>query len=247
MHWQRAKSIAPWVLRDSPWDPFFFGCWIYQIKEIDIFLFGDTVLSGFPLTIRRAHVWRCVECQYPKCKLCDARPEMPVSHNHMEADGSWYCLMHRYPPCHICRITPRPASTMHGSKRRFADWTCPECKANESSCADDRSSKPVSSAQASAVSLTALGNTTQCQDTKPAANEDRKEVQSLSRIIHGNRSNQTFPCKECGVVRPFTDFFRDPKNRNRAARCDFCMFPSCAFCGQKGDTDVPVWKKKTEG
>ena len=132
------------------------------------------------MTIRRAHVWRCVECQYPKCKLCDARPEMPVSHNHMEADGSWYCLMHRYPPCHICRITPRPASTMHGSKRRFADWTCPECKAGESSCADDRSSKPASSAQASAASLTALGNTTQCQDTKPAANEDRKKVQSLS-------------------------------------------------------------------
>ena len=148
------------------------------------------------MTIRRAHVWRCVECQYPKCKLCDARPEMPVSHNHMEADGSWYCLMHRYPPCHICRITPRPASTMHGSKRRFADWTCPECKAGESSCADDRSSKPASSAQASAASLTALGNTTQCQDTKPAANDaardDCKEVQSLSRTVLENRKKQNF-------------------------------------------------------
>ena len=86
MHLQRAGSMAPWVLRGSPWDPPFFL--IYQIKEIDIFLFGRTGLSGFPLSIRRAHVWRCVECQYPKCKLCDARPEMPVSHNHMEADGS---------------------------------------------------------------------------------------------------------------------------------------------------------------
>ena len=39
---------------------------------------------------RRTHAWRCVDCQYPECKLCDARPEMPVSHNHVEADGSWY-------------------------------------------------------------------------------------------------------------------------------------------------------------
>ena len=117
---------------------------------------------------------------------------------------------------------------MHGSKRRFADWTCPECKANESSCADDRSSKPASSAQASAASLSALGNTTQCQDTKPAANEDRKEMQSLSRISHGNKRNMTFPCKECGVVRPFTDFpLRDPTRV--VLSVDKKATPTCRF------------------
>ena len=76
---------------------------------------------------RRAHIWRCMECQFPKCKLCDDRPDSPVMFNHVEADGSWYCLLHRYPPCCVCRVTPRPESAMV-SKMKFKDWTCDACK-----------------------------------------------------------------------------------------------------------------------
>ena len=75
----------------------------------------------------RAHIWRCMECQFPKCKLCDAGPESPVMFNHLEKDGSWYCLLHRYPPCSVCRITPRPETAMQ-SKMKFKDWTCEGCR-----------------------------------------------------------------------------------------------------------------------
>ena len=203
---------------------------------------------------RRAHVWKCVECQFPKCKLCDARPEMPVSHNHVEADGSWYCLMHRYPPCHICRVTARPVGAML-SKMKFTDWTCPECKDDISTCAAGRGSKPASSAQAptsvqSASKITTQSQdskaaTSQCEATKAAAKDNREKTQSLSNTVLENRKNKTSTCNECGVVRPHTDFtFRDASRINHTGRCDFCSFPTCEFCGQKSDTAVPKEKKQ---
>ena len=76
---------------------------------------------------RRAHMWRCMDCQFPKCKLCDARPEMAVSANHMESDGSWYCMLHRYPPCRVCRITPRSEGAIK-SQIKFRDWVCATCQ-----------------------------------------------------------------------------------------------------------------------
>ena len=71
---------------------------------------------------RRAHLYKCYECQFPRCKHCEQRPEKPVSPNHLTADGSWLCQMHRYPPCSVCK-KPKPATAKH----RFARWTCSDC------------------------------------------------------------------------------------------------------------------------
>ena len=75
---------------------------------------------------RREHTARCQECQYPKCQMCDTRPEEPVNFAALERDGSWYCRFHRYPPCCVCRTTPRDTSACH-SKMKFKSWTCVDC------------------------------------------------------------------------------------------------------------------------
>ena len=70
--------------------------------------------------------YRCMECQFPKCDRCDARPEKPVSANHLDAKGRWLCPYHRYPPCSGCGA-PKPLS-MQGGNNKFSQWTCENCK-----------------------------------------------------------------------------------------------------------------------
>ena len=202
---------------------------------------------------RRAHIWRCTDCQFPKCKLCDARPEIPVSHNHVEADGSWYCLQHRYPPCCVCRKTPRPATAMH-SKLKFKDWTCAACKTsraiassaeqrNATACTVDRSSELASQEQAEAP--TVHGTTYRINDMNTAASapiiagassEDKhfcKDARRKPDLHEGSAATTTshdvqgkaYPCTECGEMQTKDRFrLRDEKHINRSGRCEACDF-----------------------
>ena len=114
---------------------------------------------------------------------------------------------------------------MH-SKMKFADWTCPGCKAGKRTCADVRSWMPASSRQASATVLSAPGNTTQCQEIKPAASDDRKEMESLSLSMQ---------CSFCGnKVRREEVAMQDRNYTKREnIRCKGCAFPVCKSCGRK--------------
>ena len=76
--------------------------------------------------------YRCYECQYPRCTLCagegiETRPQAPVSHNHVEADGKWYCHAHKYPPCRVCRTTPRSEGAAR-ARVKFEEWVGAVCK-----------------------------------------------------------------------------------------------------------------------
>ena len=160
---------------------------------------------------RRAHIWRCMACQFPKCKLCDARPESPVMLNHVEADGSWYCLLHRYPPCCVCRVTPRPASAMV-SKKKFKDWTCDGCR--------DVDKEGQSSAKPSDAGTGAHAVESGARTSSSAAGTSPTDLGALH------------PCKECQQPLRSEDF-RKYKNRHvsRTGRCKACEFPACASCG----------------
>ena len=190
---------------------------------------------------RRAHIWRCTDCQFPKCKLCDARPEMPVSHNHVEADGSWYCLMHRYPPCHVCRVTPRPAWAMH-SKLKFSDWTCSKCKGENSTCADGRSSKPAPGMQPSTDTVAVMHNSVnkerddgmhsqqEGQLTNQASVQGRSGVKAKPATVSssppatigshaGHTSSKTLQkqheCSECKIWKTNTEFRKSLKCKHQ--------------------------------
>jgi len=160
---------------------------------------------------RRAHIWRCSECQFPKCKLCDARPEVPVSPNHVSEDGSWYCLTHRYPPCHVCRLTPRPPSGMH-SKMRFRDWTCGTCKANLMRCKDWT-----------------------CATCKA------NEMLSPPPVARGDGRRKPRTCDGCGSERALTEFSKEKKaayDRHKKTICKLCEKPPCAVCGHRAKSKV---------
>jgi hypothetical protein len=89
--------------------------------------FSVVACKQFLLGDRRSHLYRCTACQYPKCGLCDTRPDLPISPNHLEADGKWYCRFHRYPPCSVCRITARPPGFFN-YRFKFKDWVCRTCQ-----------------------------------------------------------------------------------------------------------------------
>ena len=95
-------------------------------EEKQLKYFSAVVCKQYLLNERRQKK-RCYECQYPQCAMvgCTARPQVPVGHNHVEADGKWFCHPHRYPPCCVCRREPRPLSAISG-KIKFKDYLA-EC------------------------------------------------------------------------------------------------------------------------
>ena len=147
---------------------------------------------------RRAHIWRCVECQFPKCQMCDARPDSPVMFNHVEPDGSWYCLLHRYPPCCVCRVVARPESAMT-SKMKFKDWTCDTCKHSQKDL-----TKPSMSTTAGEPSV-----------QPPKSRSVTKSDSAKPRNHH--------ECQECFTWKPHTQFpKKDSRSLRRDQRCEAC-------------------------
>ena len=97
-----------------------------------ISLFGPAAVKQWKNKVRRQDVWRCYECQYPKCVKCaasgkDTRPMYAVPHNAL-VDGQYYCLDCRYPPCKCGARRQNP-----GGRNRFKEYTCDRC-ANEAYC-----------------------------------------------------------------------------------------------------------------
>eukprot|EP00959_Pyramimonas_sp_CCMP1952_P289632 6057638-Pyramimonas_sp.AAC.3 len=81
---------------------------------------------------RRELNYRCLECQFPKCDRCEARPEKPVSANHVDSKGKWLCRVHRYPPCSGCGKAK--TDEMIAGKNRLKQWRCEECQNSGSVC-----------------------------------------------------------------------------------------------------------------
>ena len=72
-------------------------------------------------------VWKCYECQYPRCKGCGVRSEYAgPSKECYTGDGKYICPVCRRPPCVVCRKS-RPMSSKYVVER-MPNWMCDICE-----------------------------------------------------------------------------------------------------------------------
>ena len=82
-------------------------------------------LSGTRTSGNETSRWLCFDCGYPACVKCETenRPKYAVPHNAF-IEGKYYCFRCRYPACNQCgKLRENP-----GTKHRFKDYTCDECR-----------------------------------------------------------------------------------------------------------------------
>ena len=70
--------------------------------------------------------WVCYDCQYPKCKSCNQRPDFIPSHNSKDKDGQYLCTACRRPPCNACKTAQRPPDAKYNVERKPV-WICAAC------------------------------------------------------------------------------------------------------------------------
>ena len=160
------------------------------------------------LGLKQGRGYRCNDCQYPKCALCDNRPEKAVSPNHLEADGSWYCRKHRYPPCSICRVAERPIGYQK-SKLKFKEWICSGCETTDKK-------HPQRAGE---------------EEFQPNSGE----TTGPSHKVSDKNSQASMVCQLpfCGKSPPEVSF----KDR-KAQGCNSCEYPVCANCGSQRPMDA---------
>ena len=144
-----------------------------------------------------------MDCQFPKCHRCDARPEKPIQYQLSAKKGIWLCPYHRYPPCNGCGA-PKPIESIT-DKNRFSQWTCETCKATKAE--DDASGNVVCK---SATEVT-------------ANNVDKKKG--------SKKGPKEYNCVECPKRGPLKDFYAKPCHHpHEPYRCLLCAFPKCHNC-----------------
>ena len=184
------------------------GC--EQSKHIT--MYSAVVCKQFLQGVNGGRGFRCNECQFPKCALCDNRPEKAISPNHLEPDGKWYCRKHRYPPCSICRVAERPLGYQK-SKVKFKEWICSTCTTKDHET--PAGTEPVASL------------TTNVADSQQSQNVRNKN----------SRASMKCQLPFCGKSHPDVNF----KDR-RAQACNSCEYPRCKNCGsQRPMTDQPLY------
>ena len=168
--------------------------------------------------------YRCNECQFPKCALCDNRPDKAISPNHLEKDGKWYCRKCRYPPCSKCRVTERPPG-FQKTKLKFKEWVCADC-----------TSKASQGATPPPVNASGDLQTQNCDDA-----EQNEEVGRGTEQQRTSKNSQEYKvCPVCERSPPLIEF-RDRK----ATVCLSCQYPFCAAnCGaQRPRHEKPMYFK----
>ena len=69
---------------------------------------------------RNYATWRCLDCDFPPCLLCNAKPEIPKK-------APYICEPCLYPPCKCG--AERPRSTKYRStNEKMQTWTCSKCR-----------------------------------------------------------------------------------------------------------------------
>ena len=64
--------------------------------------------------------WRCLECDFPPCQICTAKPDIPKM-------APYICDPCSFPPCRCG--APRPRSSKYrSSNKNMKNWTCSECR-----------------------------------------------------------------------------------------------------------------------
>ena len=66
--------------------------------------------------------WRCLECDYPPCRMCKTKPTIPKK-------APYICESCLFPPCKCG--TERPRSTKYRSTNEHMEsWVCRNCRAS---------------------------------------------------------------------------------------------------------------------
>ena len=67
---------------------------------------------------RKHSTWRCLECDFPPCKICRAKPDIPKT-------APYICERCLFPPCKCG--AQRPSSTKYRCTN-MKTWTCSKCR-----------------------------------------------------------------------------------------------------------------------